>query len=70
MQKGVPEGYVIQFIGDNGKVLKSVEGLSASYKIPHGLNYVRAKVILTVKENDSMRQYFAWGQPVFTAHHH
>ena len=63
--KDVKEGYVIEFIGDAGKVLKSVTGLQASFEPPARLKYLRAKVTLTLKENDQLKQYYAWGQPVF-----
>ena len=63
------DGCKIEFIGDNGKILQSHEGLQSSYKINDKISYVRVKVTLTHKSN----QYFAWGQPIFLDdrnHHH
>jgi len=63
--KNAQEGYLIEFIADEGKVLKSVNSLKATFTPPTGISYLRAKVTLTVKQDGAFRQYFAWGQPIF-----
>jgi hypothetical protein len=64
VSKGKP-GTFIEFIGPGGKVHKAVTGLSASYKTKEA--YLRAKVTRRVKNKDgSLREYYAWTQPVFT----
>lgn len=59
------EGIKIEFIADGGKVLSSHESLSASFEIPKGISYIRAKVTYTKKENDILTEFYAWGQPTF-----
>jgi hypothetical protein len=64
VSKGEP-GTIIEFIGPGGKILKAVTGLSASHKVEGA--YLRAKVTRRVKKADgSLREYYAWTQPVFT----
>lgn len=65
---GVNEGYRIEFIGPNGKVLKSVDGSRAEFAITDSRPFVRARVTYTRKtpKTDVLEQYYAWGQPVFT----
>ena len=50
--------YTIEFIGDGGRVLARVNGLTARYQLRKGVTYVRARV------KDTMGDY-AWVQPVF-----
>lgn len=58
-------GTFIEFIGPGGEVLKAVTGLSASHQVEGA--YLRAKVTRRVKKADgSLREYYAWTQPVFT----
>jgi len=46
-------------------LVKSVKGFSGSCKSTG--DYLRAKVIHRVqKDNGSLREYYAWTQPVFT----
>ena len=62
--KGEP-GTLIEFIGPGGEVYHSISGLSASCKVESA--YLRAKVTRRVKKKDgSLREYYAWTQPVFT----
>lgn len=62
--KGKPGTY-IEFIGPGGEVVKSMEGNSGTCKVEDA--YLRAKVTLRVKKKDgSLREYYAWTQPVFT----
>jgi hypothetical protein len=64
VSKGAP-GTFIEFIGRGGEILKSVEGTSASCKVVG--DYLRAKVTHRVKKKDNtIREYYAWTQPVFT----
>ena len=64
VSKGEP-GTIIEFIGPGGEVLKAVTGLSASHQVEGA--YLRAKVTRRVKKADgSLREYYAWTQPVFT----
>ena len=64
VSKGKP-GTFIEFIGPGGEVLKAVTGLSASHQVEGA--YLRAKVTRRVKKADgSLREYYAWTQPVFT----
>mgnify|MGYP000359716846 CR=1 FL=1 len=66
----VPEGkdgYSIEFIGQEGKVLARFEGTSASFPIDGSQPYVRVKVTHTRTYPESgHQQFFAWGQPVFS----
>ena len=58
-------GSIIEFIGPGGEILKEIAGLSGSYKAEG--SYIRAKVTRRVKKADgSLREYYAWTQPVFT----
>ncbi len=60
-------GYEISFIGDDGKVLKHVEGAVASYAISDDASYIRAKITYTrPAEDGSAEAFYAWTQPVFT----
>lgn len=63
--KNAQEGYLIEFIADEGKVLKSANAMDATFSPPKGISYLRVKVTLTLKLNGEFRQFFAWGQPVF-----
>ena len=64
VKKGEP-GTIIEFIGQEGEVVKTVQGLSAKC-VAKGA-YLRAKVTHRVKREDgSLREYYAWIQPVFT----
>ena len=62
--KGEPGTY-IEFIGPGGEVLKKIKGLSQVMQVDGA--YLRAKVIHRVKkDNGSLREYYAWTQPLFT----
>lgn len=58
------EGYTIEFIGSNGKVLKKVNGLSATYKPVKEDIYVRARVTHSTKTEKGFEKLFAWTQPI------
>lgn len=57
------QGYLIEFIGLNGKVLKSVEGTEAEFKADKSAKYVRARVTLCRKTAKGYEKHFAWTQP-------
>ena len=59
-------GYLIQFIGKDGKVLKQVPSTRASNSITNENGYVRAKVTFTRIHVDGFENFYAWTQPVFT----
>jgi predicted metal-dependent phosphoesterase TrpH len=64
VKKGEP-GTTIEFIGPGGEIVKTVEGFSANCNAESV--YLRAKVTHRVKKEDgSLREYYAWTQPVFT----
>ena len=64
VKKGEP-GTIIEFIGPGGEVVKTVRGYSAKCEAKDA--YIRAKVTHRVKNKDgSLREYYAWTQPVFT----
>jgi hypothetical protein len=63
--KGLEEGFAIDFIGPEGKVLYATTGLEAAFRVPKDVSYVRCKVTFTTAVRGIWRQYFAWTQPVF-----
>jgi hypothetical protein len=64
VKEGKP-GYLVEFIGPEGKVIQEVEGVKAS--CPVNLPYLRCKVTRRVKGKDGgLREYYAWTQPAFT----
>ena len=58
------EGFIIEFIGKNGKVLETVEGIKASYKPKTEDKYVRARITHCIKTEEGFEKLFAWTQPV------
>lgn len=62
-----PPGYEIQFIGPEGRVLHQAAGASATFTIPDGLSYMRAKVIFRrLRSGGGYEATYAWTQPFFT----
>jgi hypothetical protein len=61
----VKDGFWIEFISDNGTVIKNDEKLSSSMDIPEKAVYVRAKVTYSRPRGSNSEQFFAWTQPVF-----
>ena len=69
-EKGVE--YKIQFIGAkkgkmNSEILKTVEGTSATYKLPEDILFVRAKIVSSKPKENPYREgdvEVAWTQPV------
>lgn len=62
------EGYRIEFIGPEGKVLETIIGTKGRHKIDAAVAYTRAKVTYTRKHPNAegLEEYYAWGQPVFS----
>lgn len=60
------EGFMISFIGENGKVMQSGSLLESVYKISDETGYLRSKISFTRKNSDGMYEsFFAWTQPQF-----
>lgn len=59
------EGFSIEFIGKNGEVLFSEQGLKAAYKPAKKDGYVRARATFCIKTDKGFEKWFAWTQPVF-----
>jgi len=62
--KGVSPGFTIDFVGYNGKILKSVSALKANYKIQPNDYYVRVRISYNIDQGGSFDTYYAWTQPV------
>lgn len=60
------EGFTIEFIGNNGRVLAVSNGTNASYKPKKEDKYVRARITHCTKTEKGFEKLFAWSQPVFT----
>jgi hypothetical protein len=64
VKKGEP-GIFIEFIGPGGEVLETASGNQASCEAEK--EYLRCMITHRVKKEDgSLREYYAWTQPVFT----
>ena len=64
VKEGKP-GYLVEFIGPKGKVIRTSNSAKASCEV--ALPYLRCKVTRRVKGKDgSLFEYYAWVQPVFT----
>lgn len=65
-KENMTPGFRIQWIGKNGSILKVDEGLNSIYTGKPEHLYLRPKVIYTSKNpNGELREYYAWGQPLF-----
>lgn len=61
------DGFVIEFIGPEGKVLSVTKSTKANFTVNDSYAYVRAKVTFRRMHPDrGMEEFYAWGQPVFT----
>lgn len=60
------EGYTIEFIGNNGRILAVSKDTKASYKPQKADKYVRARITYCTKTEKGFEKLFAWSQPVFT----
>ena len=66
VREGV-SGYKIEFIGPEGKILKTASGTKAQFAMSDCHAYVRCKIsLLKQGEGNKLRAYYAWTQPVFT----
>jgi len=64
---GKDEGFTIEFIGPDGKVLAVSNSEKARFSIDNNYAYVRAKISYRrIHRNRGMEEFYAWGQPVFT----
>ena len=57
-------GFKIEFIGYNGKILKSVKSAKASYKMDPKDQYVRARISYSIDNQGGFDIYYAWTQPI------
>jgi hypothetical protein len=58
--------YSMEFIGDGGKILKTINSASVEYYFDKSQKYTRAKII--VRRNSrfgEIEEFYAWTQPVF-----
>jgi hypothetical protein len=60
------EGFRIEFIGPEGRVLKNVTGTEAAFELVGAPDYVRVKVTFTRRHDEGFEEYYAWGQPFFS----
>ena len=59
------EGFKIEVISKDGKVIHSSSGTNLVYQFDRVNKYLRIRATLCVKDGDSYKTYFAWTQPVF-----
>jgi hypothetical protein len=62
--KDVTTGFTIEFIGYNGKILKSENSIKAKYKIQPNDQYVRIRISYNIANHGNFDTYYAWTQPV------
>ena len=62
--KNMSAGFVIEFIGYNGKILKTENSIKAKYKIQPNDKYVRVRVSYSIDHQEYFDVYYAWTQPV------
>ena len=62
--KDVTPGFTIEFIGYNGKILKSENAVKAKYKIQPNDQYVRVRISYNIDHHEHFDTYYAWTQPV------
>jgi len=60
----VEQGFKIEFIGYNGKILKSEKSSKATYTIQPNDQYVRVRISYRVDNHGDIDTYYAWTQPV------
>jgi len=56
--------FTIEFIGYNGKILKSERKVKATYKIQQEDQYVRVRISYSIDDQGFLSTYYAWTQPV------
>ena len=62
--KNLSPGFIIEFIGYNGKVLQTEKSLKAKYKIQPNDRYVRVRISYNIESDGKFHAYYAWTQPV------
>ena len=62
--KDVTPGFNIEFIGYNGKIIKTENSLKAQYKIQPDDQYVRVRITYNIDHQGHFDTYYAWAQPV------
>ncbi len=61
------DGFFIELIGDNGKIITTIAGKSARFKLDESSSYFRVKAICRrAHKNGGSEEFYAWAQPVFT----
>jgi len=65
-RESAAEGFHIDLIGKDGKVLQSVAGAKADFAIPSDQPYVRCKISFARKATQGFDEVYAWTQPVYT----
>jgi hypothetical protein len=64
---GNEEGFTIEVIGPNGKVLSIIRSTKAIFDVDDAYAYVRPKVTFRrIHKDRGLEEFYAWGQPVFT----
>jgi hypothetical protein len=64
VKEGKP-GWLIEFVGAEGKVLKSIEAAAGDYTPAADDKFVRCRVSFLVKSATGFDAYYAWTQPIF-----
>ncbi len=65
--KATKPGFRIEYIGQNGHVLATIEGTHADYPLKRASHYVRPRIsYFRDHPTGGSEAFFAWGQPVFT----
>lgn len=59
------EGFTIEFVSDNGKVISTFNETLAEIMLPSGVKYVRSKITYSRKTTSGSEQFYAWTQPIF-----
>jgi hypothetical protein len=60
------EGIFIEFIGEAGKILSTLNSSSVTYNFDRSQKYTRAKIIVRRKNSfGKIAEFYAWTQPVF-----
>jgi len=66
VEAGSVDGWHIEFIGKDGKVLKTVQGTKGDFALTPENPYVRCKITFGRKAEAGTDQIYAWTQPAFT----
>lgn len=59
-------GYLIEFIGPQGQILKAISGTHGTFPIISEHAYLRVKVTYTRQTKTGYESFYAWTQPDFT----